>query len=269
MHKRYLVLATLFCSVLFCSMLISIVALPKPAFASTTSLTTPPPTETLQLWTAETTLTIAPNVPFIWLRTTPAPNAEVRLTVYPGALFKVQSNVAPVFDTYGQAWWLVQAPALNRYGWVEQHSLVVVTPSPTVAVSPSATAFPTVEVPLGSPIPAVTITPGGTGGFMTLPAPTVVVPPGRSTPLAWRVPNVLLVKPSVAYAWLRALPNSAAAVVDSVQLGGLVIVVGDPVYDGVQWWWKVQSSYTGKIGWVEQDSVERIEFRTPTPGISG
>lgn len=246
------------------------VALPFRAFASSNLLQATPTPEPIQTWTATDTLTIAPGLSFVWLRATAAPNAEIRSTIYPGTLFKVQSSVAPAYDGYGQVWWLVQAPVLNRFGWVEQHSLVIVTPTATSVASPTAIASPT---PDGSPIPAVTITPGGTGGLVTLPAPTGIagtaVPGSRSTPQPWRVPNVLFVKSTVAYAWLRALPNSAAAVIDSVELGGLVIVAGDPVYDGTQWWWKVQSSYTGRIGWVEQDSIERAEYKTPTPGMSG
>jgi len=271
MQKRYFFLAVLLLS------LSAFVALPFHVFASPNPQATTPTPESLQLWTSADTLTIVPGLSFVWLRTTPAPNAEVRLTVYPGTLFKVQSNVAPVYDQFGQAWWLVQAPALNRFGWVEQHSLVALTPTPTLVASPTWVSSATPAAPPttnGSPVPAVTITPGGTGGLVTLPAPTVIpavtgVGPASSAPMPWRVPNILYVKATVPYAWLRSLPNSAAAAVDSVELGGLVIVAGDPVYDGAQWWWKVQSSYTGRVGWVEQSSVARVEFATPTPGISG
>lgn len=270
MQKRHFFLAAILLIVS------AFVLLPFHVSASSNTQSATPTHESLQLWTSADTLTLVSGLSFVWMRTTPAPNAEIRLTVYPGTLFKVTSNVAPVYDQYGQAWWLVQAPALNRFGWVEQHSLVALVPTATLVASPMWVSSSTPVAPPttdGSPVPAVTITPGGTGGLVTLPAPTVApvagVPPANSAPLPWRVPNILYVKATVPYAWLRSLPNSAAAAVDSVELGGLVIVVGDPVYDGSQWWWKVQSSYTGRIGWVEQNSVARVEFSTPTPGMNG
>jgi hypothetical protein len=253
--------------------LLILISIPFRAFASQQTQQATPTPGTILAWTPDTT--IADGVRFVWLRTTPAPNADIRLTVYPGALFRIQPNVAPVYDGYGQVWWLVQVPVLNRFGWVEQNSLREIVITATAQIPATSTALPTVE-PLptiaGSPVPAVTVTPGATSinppptvPFVTLPAQITVTGTGRPTPEPWRIPNVLFVKSSVPFVWLRALPNSAAAVVDSVELGGLVIVAGDPVYDGVQWWWKVQSSYTGRIGWAEQNSLERAEYKTPTP----
>lgn len=190
-------------------------------------------------WVPDTPLIAAPGVPFIWLRSTPAPNAEVRATIFPGTVMYIQGGVAPSIDQYGQYWWLVRVPAYNRLGWVEQKSMAAAPP--TAIPSPTTVPSPTIpKPPTNTPVP---------------PSPAA----------KWVVPNVLFVKPSIPFVWLRAFPSSISAVVDTIQLGGFVIVRGGPTFDGTQWWWQVQSAYSGHIGWVEQNSVDLAAYKTATP----
>jgi hypothetical protein len=221
------------------------------------SVITDLPTQTPAAWNSETVLIFRAGVSFIWLRDVPRPDAPTRATLYPGTLILLQNGVDPQTDAFGQQWWLVRVPSLQRIGWVEQASLMVAlptaTPRPTLTPTPSPTPLPT----------AIPVTPGG--GIVALAALPPTSTPTRP-PQTWRVPNILLVKPSVAKAFLRATPTSGGQVVDEVELGGLVIVQrSQPVWDGTGWWWFVQSSYSGKTGWVEQDILDSTDYKTQTP----
>jgi len=193
---------------------------------------TPRATEAAQAWDPDTVLTFANGVPFIWLRNAALPQADIRATVRPGQTLIVQAGAQPTLDQFGQVWWLVRVPEINRIGWVEQKSLVLAPPT----AQPSIT-----NTPQPSATPTGTVAPSATPAYRAQP---------------WIVPNVLFVKATVPYVWLRTRASSNAPVIDTVQLGGLVIVRGGPTWDGVQYWWQVQSAYTGKTGWVEEQAMQ-------------
>lgn len=234
--------------VIVCAMIgLGLTNAPRPVQAqeaTPTLPTTPTATPAKQTWKAGTTLQIAPGVPFVWLRTIPRPDSPVRATVMPGTALIVQAVVEPSVDQYNQVWWLVSAPSLGRVGWVEQTSLMLALATSTPGVTLTSTA--------------ILIRPPGTP---TASASLAARPPA----MTWVIPNVLFVKSSVAYISLRATPSPTGNVLDTLQLGGLVIVRGAAYWDGGQWWWPVQSAYSGVIGWVEQNAVERAEYKTPTP----
>ncbi len=208
------------------------VALPTAFPPTPTSTVTARPPETPQSWTPETYLAFAPGVPFIWLRNAALPQSDIRATVRPGQTLIVQAGAQPTLDQFGQVWWLVRVPQINRIGWVEQKSLVLAPPT----AQPSIT-----NTPQPSATPTGTVAPSATPAYRAQP---------------WIVPNVLFVKATVPYVWLRNRASSSAPVIDTIQLGGLVIVRGGPTWDGVQFWWQVQSAYTGKTGWVEEQAMQ-------------
>jgi hypothetical protein len=176
-------------------------------------------------WTAGTALVVKDEVSFVWVRTTPASNAPIRATLNHGGRVVVRDANSNKND--GVQWWvLVTVPSLNTFGWIEQKSLQVAPAQPTVAP---------------------TTAPSGTAA-------------------TWKVPNVVQVRPEAVFVWLRSAANSGAPVLDTVQLAGLLVIRGNnPTWDGTQWWWLVQSPYSGVVGWVEQKSVDLVQFKTQTP----
>jgi hypothetical protein len=62
--------------------------------------------------------------------------------------------------------------------------------------------------------------------------------------------------------WLRVVPSSTSdQIVAVLRYETVVMVSGEPDYDGVQWWWPV-TARTGQSGWIEQDSL--TEYVPPT-----
>lgn len=209
-----------------------------PAIAPTATATIVGPTRSpAAAWTGGTALTLAPGVPFVWLRAGATSGALARATAYPGAFLTVR-DANPNWDGV-QYWWLVNFPALNVYGWVEQKSLMV-----------SAVATPTT-----TPTAAGTIAPTSTP-----------IPPGSAA--TWGIPSVVRVRAAVPFVWLRATPASNGTVRGTILSGGLLLANGAPQYDGVQYWWPVQASAT-LSGWVEQNSLELLISIGGAPSASG
>ncbi len=76
----------------------------------------------------------------------------------------------------------------------------------------------------------------------------------------------LRIKLTVAYAWLRSLPDSTSPSIDTAGRGEFVSVASPaPAWDGVQWWWAVRRGSGAVTGWVEQNSLEQAIAVTVTP----
>ena len=194
-------------------------------------------------WTAGTGVTLATGVPFIWVRTNPSSAAPVRVVAYHGAQLSIR-DANPVSDG-AQLWWLVNYPLLNLYGWVEQRSLMTTASNPT----PMPTTASTSASPAPLPTSANTAVP-----------PTVAPPAGSYA--QWGVPGIVRVKKSVGYAWLRVTPG--AAFIETLLSGSLVLLKDAPAFDGVQYWWPVQTT-GNKTGWIEQNSLELVVSFGPIP----
>jgi|GEM_PF-599645 len=177
-------------------------------------------------WTAGTTLVLAPGVPFAWVRASATPGGAVRTTLYPGIFANVRDS-APVWDGV-QWWWLINVPALNVFGYVEQKSLQAVT----------LTSTPTASAPL----------------------PTATIIPGTPQTAAanWAAGTLLSVKPTVRFVWLRSAPTSYSDVRGTIYAGTLVNVrESTPTWDGAQWWWSLNVPSLNIYGvWVEQNSLQ-------------
>ncbi len=91
-----------------------------------------------------------------------------------------------------------------------------------------------------------------------LPQATATVSAG------WGMGALMRVKPSIAFSWLRATPSASGRILVTIQPGDYVILNATaPVWDGVQWWWKVR--WGNVNGYVEQDSLELV-IAAPTAG---
>jgi hypothetical protein len=73
--------------------------------------------------------------------------------------------------------------------------------------------------------------------------------------------ELLRIKPSIPFAWLRTQPASDAPIVTTIfptTQASLTVVSGSSAsitfWDGVQWWWLVRAHH-GVSGWVEQASL--------------
>ncbi len=134
-------------------------------------------------------------MPFAWVRDTASSNGATRATLYPGIFVNVRDANA-VWDGV-QWWWLVNVPAYNAYGYIEQHSLQV--------------------APLNQPTPTFGATP-----TTIIPTPTTVPNPA-STPnsiaATWPANSAVSLKFGVPFVWLRTSPSSNAPVVAVVQYG--------------------------------------------------
>jgi hypothetical protein len=182
-------------------------------------------------------LTIAPGIPYVWLRASASSGALARATAYPGAFLTVRDS-NPTWDGV-QYWWSVNFPALNVYGWAEQKSLTL-----SAVLIPSATP---------------------TAAETTFPTPTPI-PSGA--PATWGIPSVVRVKAAIPFVWLRATPASNGAVRGTVLSGALLLTTGQPQFDGAQYWWPVQAA-ANLSGWVEQNSLELLISIGGAPAAAG
>jgi len=178
------------------------------------------------------TFVLTPGLPFAWLRESPASTASVVTTIYPGQRFEAAGNTLTQSSDNIQWWGNFRVPGTSLYGWIEMKGVRSVDNS----TQPTATAVP-----------------------ITIPkAP-------------WAVSNLVKVRSTVSFVWLRALPLSYAPILETVYGGATYIIVGDPTTDGMQWWWHVQNPLTRRIGWVEQDSLvlaSKYAPLTPTPATT-
>lgn len=157
-------------------------------------------------------LRISAIVPYAWLRVAPDSTAGVLTTVYPGREASVV--VQRTSDYCGEYWWdgyqwwwyVARLDAPHLAGWVEQASL---------------------EGPFG---PGSTLPPVG----LTLGADV-----GPTQLTGWLPGTLVSPEPGLTFLWLRQGAHSAAPVVASVLPGEWLTIAGEPVFDGVQWWWQV------------------------------
>lgn len=184
-----------------------------------------------------TAVTLSNGLPFVWLRSSPSSGAPVRVVVYQHAQLNIR-DATPVSDGT-QLWSLVNYPLLNLYGWVEQKSLVP-------AGIPAAAAMPIVPPPAMIPNTPTTV-------------PTAVSPTSYAQ---WGVPGIVRIRKSVAYSWLRTVPGGAIA--QTLLSGSVVLLKDAPVFDGVQFWWPVQTT-ASQTGWIEQKSLELVAAFGPVP----
>lgn len=82
--------------------------------------------------------------------------------------------------------------------------------------------------------------------------------------------QVVSIKPTVYYVWLRVAPSSTANlnyIVYSFNQPQLRIALNTPRWDGYQWWWNIRATNSTLVkGWVEQASlVAGIVRATPPP----
>lgn len=80
------------------------------------------------------------------------------------------------------------------------------------------------------------------------------VPP----PTEWQIGDIVRVRLSVPFSWVRQMPSSNSAWSYTARPGQQLIVQQGPVNDGVQNWYQVGVLGTGVSGWVEQGSLEFV-----------
>ncbi len=87
--------------------------------------------------------------------------------------------------------------------------------------------------------------------FMLQDASTVDLEPRQ-----WSLgQQVFIVNPQGA--WLRQQPTSNSNVVTTDLIrGDSITIAGDPLFDGVQWWWPVHDNERGHRGWLEENSLD-------------
>lgn len=76
----------------------------------------------------------------------------------------------------------------------------------------------------------------------------------------WQGPLTVRVEDSLHFLWLRETPASDAPVISVIPERGLMIILGNPQFDGTQWWWRASyaSSAGAKTGYVEQSLIEPL-----------
>lgn len=101
----------------------------------------------------------------------------------------------------------------------------------------------------------------GTEGFVEQSALEYVQQSAVEAPAAsgpWVADDVLRVRDTVAFAWLRSSASSTAAVTATLLRGSEVVVVSGPTSDGTQNWWEVMVADSATSGWVEEASLQRV-----------
>ncbi|GAB4572772.1 MAG: hypothetical protein Kow0077_13190 [Anaerolineae bacterium] len=73
----------------------------------------------------------------------------------------------------------------------------------------------------------------------------------------WAAGMRLMLRADVPFLWVRAAPDSDAAVRATLVAGDILRVTGGPVFDEVQWWWPVEAltARGWSAGFVEQARV--------------
>ena len=85
--------------------------------------------------------------------------------------------------------------------------------------------------------------------------PTPVTP----VPTDWRAGDIVRVRGTVPFSWLRSTPGSASSVLYTAASGQTLILQDGPLSDNVQNWWRVAIPYSGISGWVEAGSLELVQ----------
>ncbi len=84
-------------------------------------------------------------------------------------------------------------------------------------------------------------------------------------PASYTLGMLLQIKTGLPFAWLRSLPASNAAIIDTAGSSEFVIIASPaPQFDGTQWWWAVRRGSGNVTGWVEQNSLQ-IAVAGPSP----
>lgn len=195
----------------------------------------PTPTAPYPVWQGQ--FQVRPDLPFAWVRHEPASNAAIWETVPPGARMlaftPTDGRAGMLYD--GVQWWgYVRGP--NSVGWLELTALILTDPLPIDPFRPTAT-----------PMPA------------------------DSVQQRWAAGNVVRVRASVPFVYVRVNPDSGQ-VAGTLMPGARMLILGNPQRGPAQpntVWWQVREAanngYT--VGWVEQQSLEfvrsRANFRLP------
>ncbi|MBI5666689.1 MAG: hypothetical protein HZC41_01665 [Chloroflexi bacterium] len=82
--------------------------------------------------------------------------------------------------------------------------------------------------------------------------------PGPVMPSNWQIGDVVRIKPSVPFAWLRFSPSSTAGFSYAARPGDQLEIWQPSQSDGVQNWWGVGVASTRLLGWVEESSLEFV-----------
>jgi hypothetical protein len=197
---------------------------------------TPTPAAPYPIWQGQ--LIIRPDLSFAWVRREPSSTSENSETLLAGtrviAFTPTDGRAGMIYD--GVQWWgYVRAP--GSVGWVELASLVLVDPNPINPFAPTAT-----------------------------PAPGTSYSPQR-----WASGNVVRVRASVPFVYVRTHPGSSQ-VAGTVLTGGRFVVLGDAIRDEsipTTFWRQVREAANNglTVGWVEEASLEfvraRANFRLP------
>ena len=172
-------------------------------------------------------LHLADGVPFAWIRSAPSSDAPVLTTIYPTSYASMK-----VVSECNTTWDGFQ-------NWYQVH------PYP---MNTSIVGW----------VEQVSITAAAYSGY----------PPENPAELAqWTTPQTGYVKPGVPFLWIRSTASSDAHVVAIIPTGAALTIVGSAMFDGVQWWWKVDYAARSvvKSGYVEQALI--IASNGPIHGL--
>lgn len=86
----------------------------------------------------------------------------------------------------------------------------------------------------------------------------VSVAPETVLPSNWQIGDIVRVRLTVPFAWLRFAPGSTAGIGYTAYPGQQLEIWQPPQFDGVQTWWGVGVSSTRLLGWVEESSLEFV-----------
>jgi hypothetical protein len=178
--------------------------------------------------------TVRANLPFVWVRNDPSSSGSVSETLSAGT--RVTASMPPSGDarpalSYDGVQWWGYVQSPRSFGWVEIASLVLVDPN----------------------------------------APPTPTPNGPTSAQRWAVGNVVRVRASVPFVYVRADPGSTQ-VAGTVLTGGRFVVLGDAMRDAsipTTFWRQVREAANNgaTVGWVEEASLEfvraRANFRLP------
>lgn len=90
--------------------------------------------------------------------------------------------------------------------------------------------------------------------FVKTDAPAVT--PAVNSGMNWSRNNVVKLRRGVPFAWLRDYPSSIGGIKGTILNNYAVIIYGEAMSDGQQWWWPVRDPNSAVIGYVEQNSLQ-------------
>ncbi|MEP7289873.1 MAG: hypothetical protein ABI947_29330 [Chloroflexota bacterium] len=191
----------------------------EPVGTATTPTFTPIPSSNAAEWQPTNIVHVKLTVPYAWLRSVPSSFGAVLYQTSAGANLSIQDKAQ---SDGTQWWWPVRDITSSVVGWVEQNSLEL--------IGGVATATPT---------PIVTGTPSGAAAN-------------------WQPTNIVRVKLTIPFVWLRSVPSSFGTVLYQESTGILLTIQDKAQSDGTQWWWPVRDTVSNVVGWVEQNSLDLV-----------